>query len=477
MSGWRLATLVLLTWPSSGAAAQAGTGPPDAQVDPVMAEWSKPDSPGCGVGVIRDGDLVLAKGYGQADLEHGVPNGPRTVYDIGSVSKQFTAAVIGLLAQDGRLSLDDDVRRFVPELPRYEAPITIRHLLHHTSGLRDYTDLMDVAGWQTEDWTTAGQALSMLVRQPELNFTPGTRYAYCNSGYFLLSIVAERAGGKPFPDLARERIFEPLGMASTHVHADHRQIVRDRAIGYEKRDGRWTVSMSAWEQTGDGSVMTTVLDLARWMRNFDEPKVGGPALIRELLRKGRLASGEEIDYAEGLRHGTYRDRPLVGHNGSWAGYRASVLRFPTEKAAVILLCNAESVQVGTTARKIADVALADRLGPLPAPTPPPSPSPSPLRSRPAPLAAAEAAALTGRYRSEELDRDFQVAGVTDGLVLRVRDRDQALVRLGADEFEIDPPDHQPVVVAFTRDAAGKVTGLTLTCRCEGYKTLRLDRVR
>jgi CubicO group peptidase (beta-lactamase class C family) len=471
-----LLAVLLLAWPWPAAAAQDAVDTLAARVDAVMAEWSKPDSPGCAVGIVRDGGLALARGYGHADLEHGVANGPKTVFDIGSMSKQFTAAVIALLARDGKLSLDDDVRRFVPELPSYESPITIRHLLHHTSGLRDYTDLMALAGWQTDDWTTAEQALAMLVRQKELNFRPGARYLYSNSGYFLLSIIAARAGGQPFPDLARERIFAPLGLSSTHVHADHRQIVKDRAVGYSRQGDRWTIAMSGWEQTGDGSVLTTVEDLARWVRNFDDPTVGGAALVDELLRKGRLATGEEIPYAGGLRHGTYRGLATVGHNGSWAGYRASLLRFPSEKTAVIVLCNAENAGPARIATRIADVALAARLGPAPAPSPTAAPAAATEGKKSPPSSAADRGALLGRYRSEELDAEFELAAKEGRLVLRIRDRDSTLVPVTDDEWEVDPPDPLSLTVTPTRDGAGNVTGLALTCGCDGFKTLRLVRV-
>jgi len=464
---------LLLAGPLGGTPAQGQHDTLAAQVDTVMAEWARPGSPGCAVGVVRDGGLVLAKGYGLADLEHGVPISPASVFDIASTSKQFTAATIVLLAQAGKLSLDDDVRRFVPELPRYDEAITIRHLLHHTSGLRDYTDLMALAGWQTEDWTTAEQALAMIVRQKELNFSPGAQYLYSNTGFFLLSVIAARAGGKPFLDLARERIFEPLGMASTHFHADHRVPVKDRAVGYAPREGAWSVSMSDWEQTGDGSVLTTIEDLTRWVRNFDDPKVGGKALVDELQRKGRLTSGEEIDYAEGLRHATYRGVATVGHNGSWAGYRSSLLRFPSERTAVIVLCNAETAEAGTIARNVADVALAGRLGPAAVSSPEPSPSPATGRPQPPVPGPAERTAISGRYRSEELDTEIQVVARDDGLVLRIRDRDSSLVPLKADEFTVDDP--LPLTVAVTRDAARKVTGLTLTCGCDGFRTLRLVR--
>jgi CubicO group peptidase (beta-lactamase class C family) len=471
----------LVSCPISGLALAAmaanpalAAGPTDhaleRPVDAIMAAWTKPGSPGCAVGVVKDGGLVLAKGYGQADLEHDVPIGPGSVFDIASTSKQFTAAVIVLLAQEGKLALDDDVRRFVPELPLYEAPITLRHLLNHTSGLRDYTDLMALAGWQAEDFTTAEQALAMIVRQKELNFRPGAQYLYSNSGFFLLSVIAARAGGKPFPQLARERIFEPLGMTSTHFHSDHRLPVKDRAVGYAPRDGGWGIAMSDWEQTGDGSVLTTVEDLARWVRNFEDPKVGGASLVDELQRKGKLGSGEEIDYAEGLRHATYRGVATVGHNGSWAGYRSSVLRFPSEKTTVIVLCNAETAEAGAMAKEIADAALGNRLGPAVPPSPPASPTPTPKGRA---ITPADRAALPGRYRSDELGSDVEVVAVKDRLVLRVRDRDSALVAADEDGFTAEDP--LPVTVRPMRDAAGTVTGVTLTCDCDGFRTLRLAR--
>ena len=467
--------VLLFAWPLGDTPAHGQGQTLAARIDAAMAEWSRPGSPGCAVGVVRDGAPILARGYGQADLERGVPISPASVFDIASTSKQFTAAVIVLLAQEGRLSLDDDVRRFVPELPRYEEPVTIRHLLHHTSGLRDYTDLMALAGWQMEDWTTAEQALAMIVRQKELNFRPGAQYLYSNSGYFLLGVIAARAGGKPLPDLARERIFEPLGMRSTRFHFDHTRIVKDRAVGYAPREGGgWAISMSDWEQTGDGSVLTTVEDLARWVRNFDDPQVGGAALIEELQRKGRLTTGEEIDYAEGLWHAAHRGLATVGHNGSWAGYRSSLLRFPSERTAVIVLCNAETAEAGAIARRVADAALAGRLGPAAVPSPEPSPSPATERRQPRALGPVERADVAGRYRSDELDAEIHVIAKDDGLVLRVRDRDAPLVPTGDSEFGVEDP--LTLTVAFTRDAARKVTGLTLTCGCDGFRTLRLVRV-
>ena len=194
-------------------------------------------------------------------------------------------------------------------------------------------------------------------------------------------------------------------MTSTHFHADHGLLVRNRAVGYAPRDGGWAVSMSDWGQVGMAA-LTTVEDLARWVREFQDPEMGGRALVDELQRRGRLTGGEEIDYAEGLRHATFRGLATIGHNGSWAGYRSSLLRFPSEKAAMIVLCNAETAEAGTIARKIADVALADRLGPSAPASPEPSPTPRPKGRA---IAPAELAALPGRYRSGELGADMEVA--------------------------------------------------------------------
>ena len=213
------------------AAAQGQHFAPDARVDSIFAAYDRPDAPGCAVGVYRDGRIQYARGYGLADLEHRVPITPATVFDIGSTSKQFTAATILLLEQEGKLSLDDDVRRFLPELPAYERPITIRHLLHHTSGLRDYIGLLRLAGVRTDDVATADDALQMLVRQRALNFAPGDEHLYSNSGYFLLSLIVERAAGRSLRDEARDRIFAPLGMTRTAYLGSYHDVVPDRAIG------------------------------------------------------------------------------------------------------------------------------------------------------------------------------------------------------------------------------------------------------
>jgi CubicO group peptidase (beta-lactamase class C family) len=349
----------------------AAPAPPAQSVDAVFAEYAKPGSPGCSLAVIREGSIVYEKGYGLASLEHSVPIDPRrTVFDIGSTSKQFTAASVLLLAHEGKLSLDDDIHKFLPELPDYGTPVTIRHLLHHTSGMRDYINLMAMGGINFEDATTDDDALTAIVRQKTLDFPPGSEHSYSNSGYFLLSQIVKRVSGKTLREFAQERIFTPLGMSDTRILDDHRAIIPHRATGYAPRPGGegggFGVEMSNWEQTGDGAVQTTVEDLAKWDHNFYDPKVGGPWLIEQLQTTGKLNDGEAIAYARGLFVDEYRGLRRVAHGGSWAGYRAELVRFPDQKFSVITLCNLATANPSALAQQVADLYLADKLAPAPA---------------------------------------------------------------------------------------------------------------
>jgi len=337
----------------------AAVGP---RIDQVFSAFDEPDSPGCAVLVARDGKVLHERGYGMANLEHGTRIGSQTVFDIGSTSKQFTAMSVLLLAQDGKLGLDDDVRKHVPELPDYGRTVTIRHLIHHTSGIRDYLGLMDLAGWRFEDVATDQDALDVITRQKALNFDPGTEHLYSNSGYFLLSMVVERASGRSLPQFAAERIFRPLGMKDTHFHDDHTQIVPNRATGYSPRkDGGFRIEMSNFEQTGDGSLYTTVRDMNLWDRNFYEGTVGGRELLQQMVQPAQLASGRTLDYAFGLVLDEHKGLEVVGHGGAWAGYRADLIRFPAQHASVVCLCNLATANPSALARRVADVVLADAI--------------------------------------------------------------------------------------------------------------------
>jgi CubicO group peptidase (beta-lactamase class C family) len=353
-----LATLLIA--PMAIGAAQDST---TARVDRVFAVFDQPGSPGCALGVYRDGRMHYTRGYGLASIADELPITPKTIFDIGSTSKQFTAASVILLAQQGKLSLEDDIRRFIPEMPSYQKPITIRHLLHHTSGLRDYIGLLILAGADMAGRTTAKQALDAIVRQKALNFEPGTEHLYSNSGYFLLSQIVERASGKSMRAFADEHIFRPLGMSSTHFRDDHSTPLAGAASAYAPRPGGWSIDMSKWEQTGDGAVYTTVEDLLRWDNNFYDPKVGGPKLLEELHRTGTLANGNTLTYASGLIVSPFRGLRSVSHGGAWGGFRAELVRFPDEKLSVATLCNAANSGASGLARAVASVYLADKLAP------------------------------------------------------------------------------------------------------------------
>jgi len=358
-----------------------------AKVAALFANYDKPGSPGCALGVIKDGKLVYTRGYGMANLEHNIPNGPQIVYDIGSMSKQFTAASILLLAAQGKLSLDDNARKYIPELPTYQKPITIHHLLHHTSGLRDYAALFGLAGSNFEDTSTDHDALKMIVRQKALNFTPGDEWLYSNSGYFLLSLIVKRVSGKTLAEFAKEQIFDPLGMKSTLYLNNHKRIVPQRATGYTAAErastgGSFQIEMSNFEQTGDGAVQSSLEDLLQWDQNFYQPKVGGQALLDQLQTVGVLNNGQKLDYALGLYVDEYKGLRRVWHSGEWAGYRSNLTRFPDQKFSVACLCNVVPVNTTQLALRVADLYLADQFKAATAPS-------APMATTPAPITVAE----------------------------------------------------------------------------------------
>jgi CubicO group peptidase (beta-lactamase class C family) len=335
------------------------------KVDAVFADWDKPDTAGCVLAVIRDGRIVYSNGYGMANLDHNVPITPQTVFDIGSTSKQFTAASIALLVKEGKLTLDDDIRKHIPEMPRYDRPITIRHLLHHTSGIRDYLVLMALAGMEDHDVYTHQGLVDLLARQKNLNFSPGDEHLYSNSGYILLAVIVERLTGMTMGRFAAERIFEPLNMENTFVYEDATMVVPHRATGYSTNkqgefevDHYWNFNLA-----GDGQVYTTVEDLFLWDQNFYEPKVGGKDLIEMLLTRGELVDGETLDYALGLGHGRYRGLETVQHGGAWGGFRAQMIRVPEHRFTVIVLSNLGTMNPTALAHKVIALYLEEHLEP------------------------------------------------------------------------------------------------------------------
>lgn len=331
------------------------------KVDDLFSEWNRPESPGFALAIIRDDEIIYKRGYGTANLEYDIPISSNSVFDTGSISKQFTAMCIALLAKQGKLSLDDEIQKHVLEMPRYENLITIRHLIHHTSGIRDYLTLMDLAGMRFENEYPEDEIVGLIARQKDLNFEPGDEFLYSNSGYFLLAEIVQRVSGKSLRTFADENIFTPLKMKNSHFHDDFTIIVKDRAIGYSpKSEGGFRIDISLFDGVGDGAVYTTVEDLFLWDRNFSKNILGGVGqeLIEEVTTPGTLNSGETLDYAFGLHVGQYRGQKMVSHGGAWAGYRAEMVRFPEQRFSVICLSNLGSTNPTKIAKKIADIYLA-----------------------------------------------------------------------------------------------------------------------
>lgn len=332
------------------------------KVDELFARYDQKDSPGCAIGIIGDGRFIYKRGYGMANLDFNVPNSPATVFNVASMAKQFTAASIILLAQQRKLSLDDDIRKYVPEIPDYGTPITLRHLAYHTSGIRDYTDLIELSADRIENIHTDQDILRILARQKRLNFKPGERHLYSNSGYVLLGVIIERITGKTLREFENEFIFQPLGMKNTVVYDDRTMIVKNRASGYApKGDGSYQVRASLWDRVGDGGVLTTVEDLFLWDQNFYTPRVGNLELITLMTTAGTVASGEKIAYTFGLEPTRYKGLPVIMHGGGIRGFRAQMYRFPEQRFSVICLCNNGGISPTSMIEKIADIYLADHF--------------------------------------------------------------------------------------------------------------------
>ena len=327
------------------------------EIDGIFAAWNKSDSPGCALGIYQGGRITYERGYGMASLEHDVAITPETVFYVGSLSKQFTAAAAALAIQQGRLSADDKIRKYLPELPAYADAITVRHLVHHTSGLRDYNTLMSIAGRRGDEAFDNLTVLRISARQKKLNFEPGAEYLYSNTGYTLLALLVERATGVPFADYANAQIFQPLNMAVTHYHTDETRLVKWRALAYDSRGSGFSLNTPNNERAGAGGVFTNVRDLLRWDENFYDARVGGPELVKQLQVPGTLNGGRPLSYAWGLQVGTYRGLPLIEHSGSLGGYRAHLLRFPQQHVSVAILCNLGSISPGTQARQVADAII------------------------------------------------------------------------------------------------------------------------
>src|SRR5215204_208973 len=319
-------------------------------------------APGCAAAVSLNGETVFEKAFGLADLEFNVPNSPQTIFESGSVAKQFTAAALVLLQQDGKLSLDDPVKKYIPELPDYGSPQTIRHLLNHTSGLRDWGTVLSLTGaGRGERVITQDLALDVITHQRALDFTPGSEYSYSNSGYNLAAIIVERVSKQQFPAFVEERLFKPLGMKNSSWRDDYQRIVPGRAQAYSRQgNGAWRLNMPFMNVYGNGGMLTTVGDWMKWTAMLDTHSLGA-VLVSTLETRGVLNDSRKISYALGLTVSTYKGLKDVSHGGATAGYQTFLTRYPDNKVSIGVMCNGTSPGAGGVATSITD----EIFGPFP----------------------------------------------------------------------------------------------------------------
>lgn len=337
----------------------ASPGPAPAQdaaaaLDALVARHAAPDAPGCALGLEGPDGAAMTTAWGLAELEHGAAATPETIYEAGSAAKQFTAAAIFLLVEDGRLSLDDDVRRHIPELPDYGATITVRHLLNHTSGLRDWGSVAAIEGWPRGSRAmTNAHVIALLSRQEALNFPPGSEWLYSNSGYNLAAEIVRRVSGESLADFTRRRIFEPLGMGRTGWRDDHTAVVPGRATAYARQGDSYRLAMPFEDAHGNGGLLTTVGDLLIWNRALEAGTLG--RAVSEGLQTRGVAGGRETHYGLGLELGAHQGRREIRHGGATGGYRAWLARYPDDGVSVAVLCNtaeADAQALGRTAAAI-----------------------------------------------------------------------------------------------------------------------------
>ncbi|HUH12482.1 MAG TPA: serine hydrolase [Longimicrobiales bacterium] len=432
---------------------------PGARVDSLFSHLDEGVSPGLAVAVVRDGEVVLREGFGLASLEHRVPITSSTVFDVASVSKQFTGLAVAMLVEQGRVDLDDDIRSWIPELPDFGPTITVRHLLHHTSGLRDWPGALSIAGWRYDDVISYEQILRMAYAQEDLNFEPGSEYTYSNTGYNLLAELVARVTGTSFREWTEANLFRPLGMTRTHFHDDHTEVIADRAFGYARaRDGSYRRASNNLTALGSSSLYSTVDDLAKWLINFERATVGGPSALALTRTRGVLDGGDTIPYAFGISHGQYRGLPTLGHGGSWAQFSTYVVHFPEQRLGVVVLSNSGSNNAQRAASQVVDILLEDALGPPEAP------------------AAADVARV--EVSPALLEAYAGVYRLGPGWFVRIR-RDGSALRARAtreDEVAMTPRSERAfwveaygALISFERDADGPVTHLA-------YRGMRAPRV-
>lgn len=448
---------LITCFPVAGCMAQED--PFSRQVDSLFAGLDSTGSPGAAVLVVRDGKVLLRRGYGMANLEYKIPVTPETVFDIASVSKQFTGMAVAMLVDQGKISLQDDIRQYIPELPDFGHTITIDHLVHHTGGLRDWPGTLALAGWSMDDVISFDHILDMAFHQQDLNFVPGSEYSYSNTGYNLLAELVQRVTGQTFREWTDAHIFRPLGMTSTHFHDDHTEVVPGKAYGYAGgRSGEFHSMPNNLTALGSSSLYTTIDDLGKWVMNFDDPAVGGRPVIERMHQRGVLSNGKEISYAFGLDIGEYRGLKTASHSGGWAAFSTYLLHFPEKRFSVVVLMNHSPANPGKAAYEVADIyltgelALRDQAGDEEKPAP---------GSVHVPVQVLDE--YTGTYR---LGPAWYVTITREGERLMSYATAEQTVPMTAQSDSLFRVERYGSSILFQRDATGRVTGFRyrgMTC--------------
>jgi CubicO group peptidase (beta-lactamase class C family) len=445
--------------------------PANDLVDRLFERYTRPGSPGCVLAVMKDGEIVYKQGYGLANVELAVPNLPSTVFNIGSMAKQFTAFAIALLVDEGKLSLDDDLRAHLPEMHDFGPMITLRHLIHHTSGLRcTFPELLALAEWRDTDATTTDDVFWLLKNQHELNFRPGDEFQYTNSNYIVLAKICERVSGQSFSEFCQARFFEPLGMSHSLVNDSYFKLIPGRADGYYDDEGQWFNAPLTDSVVGPTNVYTTVEDLAKWDDNFFHGRVGGQAVGELVHQPGRLNDGSELGYAFGLEVGPehqHRGWQMVEHGGSQGGYSSWMLRFPELHLSVVVLFNHFLWNMREYALQVADLFLEDHPSGVPA-----------TEEATAPVAAAAPIQLSPEHLADKAGTYYSArrAALRHITLGEGRLQFQGLDLLPLSEtlfcFEVEPETH----VEFSLAADGRVTGMKTITLSGEYPYDRVETV-
>ncbi|MBM3420139.1 MAG: hypothetical protein FJY11_03285 [Bacteroidetes bacterium] len=420
-------------------------------IDELFAQYHN-GMPGVAVAIERDGKVIYNKAFGIANLEHMVPNTTETVFEAGSVSKQFTAAAMLLLIQEGKLSVNDDVRKYVPELPDYGTPITIRHIFSHTSGLKDWGSLYGITGWpRTTRVYTQDLSFDIIFRQKSLNFIPGSQYSYSNSNYVLQALIVERITGKTLEQFTIERLFEPLGMKDTRWRSDQREIVKRRAVAYSGNQMRFLQNMPNENVHGPGGLLTTNADLLRWNRLLETPEIFTGEIARLRVEPGMLTSGRSAGYAAGLMIGEWNGFDEISHSGATGGYRAWLAWYPDKKLSVAILSNYASFDPAGAGRNIASIFLGRPVPGARMTVAVPGDGPF--------VPTAAMSEYAGSYYSEDVDVTYK---------LEVRNGELWVYRKAGDTFRLNPTGQDAFrsvsngTYEFDRDRRGRITGFRVS---------------